>query len=189
MMQKLWQKKLELNYKSNVLDIVQFGSSMKEESNPNDIDIAVIFKSIPVREQLEEAQKIKRQLEKTSELPIHIVPYDFYTLFDPSNFAKESIIFYGKSIIYKDYFAKKLGLVPRIHISYSLKKMKKKDKIKFNYTLNGKGGSYGLIRKYGGKLLKPGLVEIFPEYEDIFIKALKKLNPQELNIEKVFFQI
>ena len=188
MMQKLWLKKPKLNYKSDVLDIVQFGSSVKENNNPNDIDLAVIFKSISIKEQLEEAQKIKKQLEKVSELPVHIKPFDLYTFFDAANFAKENILFYGRSIINGDYFAKRFGLIPKLHLSYSLKKMEKKDKIKFNYMINGKGGAYGLIRKYGGSLIKPGLLEVFPEYEDVFIKSLRKLNP-ELDIKKVFFQI
>ena len=61
MMQKLWQEKLKLNYSKNVFDIVQFGSSVIEGENPRDLDIAVIFQKIPLKEQLEEAQKIKKQ--------------------------------------------------------------------------------------------------------------------------------
>ena len=43
MMHYLWQKKPKLNYSSDVFDIVQFGSSVMENSNPSDIDITVIF--------------------------------------------------------------------------------------------------------------------------------------------------
>jgi len=174
MTQKLWQKKLKLNYNKEVFDIVQFGSSVTREE-PNDIDIAVIFQKIPLKKQLEQAQEIKKQLQKISEPPIHINSFDLYSLFDSSNFAKENILFYGKSIISKDYFVKKLGLIPRINIFYLLKDLKKKDKIRFNYMLCGKNRKYGLLRKYGGKLLKPGLIEIFPEHKDIFIKSIKKI--------------
>ena len=52
MMRFLWQKKPELNYSKDVFDIVQFGSSVKEGENPNDLDIAVIFNKIPLKEQL-----------------------------------------------------------------------------------------------------------------------------------------
>ena len=48
-MQKLWQTKLKLQYSKEVLDIVQFGSSVLEESNPKDIDIAVIFDKTPIK--------------------------------------------------------------------------------------------------------------------------------------------
>jgi predicted nucleotidyltransferase len=173
MMLKLWLKKLKLNYSKKVFDIVQFGSSVLEESKPNDIDIAVIFEKIPIKEQLEEAQKIKKQLQKFSEIPIHIISFDLYTLLNEANFTKENILFYGKSLISKDYFAKKFGLIPRIQISYSLKHLKKKDKIRFHYMLKGKKGEYGILRKYNGKLLNPGLIEILPESELILTKSIK----------------
>ena len=177
MMQKLWLKKLKLNYSKNILDIVQFGSSVKEGEKPNDIDIAVIFNPIPLKDQLNEAQEIKKQLQKNSDLPIHMKSFDLYSFFDSGNFAREDILFYGKSLIYGDYFVKRFKLIPKIQISYSLKKLKKSEKIKVNYTLNGKQGSYGLLRKYGGKLIKPGLIEILPENKNIFIEALKRLTP------------
>ena len=91
MMQKLWLKKLKLNYSENVLDIIQFGSSVLEESEPNDIDIAVIFYQIPLKQQLEERQDIKNQIKKQVELPIHIESFDFYSFFDKGNFARQGI--------------------------------------------------------------------------------------------------
>src|SRR3989344_6532246 len=175
MTQKLWLKKPTLQYSKNIFDIIQFGSSVKEEKTPNDIDIAVIFNSLPLKDQLNDSQEIKKQLQKISPLPIHIKSFDLYSFFNSGNFAKEDILFYGKSLIYKDYFAKRFGLTPKIQISYSLRKLKKSEKIKVNYTLNGKQGSYGLLRKYGGKLIKPGLIEISPEHKEIFIEAIKKL--------------
>jgi predicted nucleotidyltransferase len=177
MMQKLWQKKLELNYSKEVFDIVQFGSSVVEGKEPNDIDIAVIFQKMPLKEQLKQAQEIKKELQEVCQLPVHINSFDLYSFFDPSNFTKENILFYGISIISKDFFAKKFGLNPKIQIYYSLKDLKKKDKIRFNYTLNGKKGRYGLLREYKGELLKPGLIEISPEYQEHFIEAIKRITP------------
>ena len=79
MMQKLWQKKLKLNYSNNVVDIVQFGSSVFEGSKPNDMDIAVIFRKISIKEQLLERQRIKNQIQKISDLPVHVESFDFYS--------------------------------------------------------------------------------------------------------------
>ena len=174
MMQKLWLKKPIISYSKDVLDILQFGSSVEEGENPNDLDIAVIFNKIPLKEQLDQAQKIKKQLEKFVEIPVHISSFDLYSLFDASNFAKESILFFGKSIITGDSFAKRLGFSPKIQIYYSLENLKKKDKIRFNYMLNGRGGEYGLLRKHKGVLLKPGLIEINPESENIFVNSIKE---------------
>ena len=184
MTQKLWLKKPKLNYSKDVFDIVQFGSSILESSNPNDIDIAVIFNKISVKEQLEQAQSIKKQIQKISELPIHITSFDLYSFFDKANFAKDSILFYGKSIISGGYSANKLGLTPVIQISYILKDLKKKDKIRFNYMLNGRQGEYGLLREYKGELVKPGLIEIFPEYEENFVSSIKTFT-QNFKVRKL----
>src|SRR3989338_11038005 len=175
MTQKLWLKNLKLSYSKDVFDIVQFGSSVIEGKIPNDIDIAVIFNKIPLKDQLEQAQKIKKQIQGYTDVEIHIKSFDLYSLFDKSNFAKEDILYFGKSLIFRDYFAKKFGFLPRIQIFYSLKNLKKKDKIRFNYMLNGKKGKYGLLRKYGGKLISPGLIEIIPEFQNIFIGSIEKI--------------
>jgi len=188
MMQNFWLKKQKLNYSKNVIDIVQFGSSVMKESNPNDADIAVIFHNIPLKKQLDEAQEIKKQLQKKSELPIHIKAFDIHSLFDASNFARENIFFYGKSLLSKDSFSKKFGLSPRLQILYSLKDMEKKDKIRFNYSLSGKGGKYGLLKRYGGELICPGLIEVDPLYENIFVDSIKKLTPR-FKLKKAFFQL
>lgn len=183
-MQKRLQKKQKLNYSAEVMDIVLFGSAVFEDSNANDLDIAVIFKSGKLKQQLEEAQKIKKQLVKKYTLPIHIQSYNLYSLFDKGNFARESILFSGKSLIYGKYFVEIFGLVPKVQISYSLKKLEKKDKVRFNYILNGKKKEYGLLRKYGGKLLGPGLIEINPEYEMVFVSAMKSIT-SDIKIKRV----
>ena len=186
MTHKLWQKKLKLNYTKDVLDIIQFGSSVMENGSPNDIDISVIFKKITLKEQLDQAQKIKKQLQKISKLPIHIKSFDLYSFFDDGNFAKDGILFYGKSLISKNYFTKIFGLTPRIQIFYSLEKMEKKDKVRFHYMLRGKKGKYGLIKKYGGSLLRPGVIEIFPEHEQIFITVIKKFI-SDFKVKKILY--
>ncbi|MBS3150965.1 hypothetical protein J4443_01125 [Candidatus Woesearchaeota archaeon] len=183
---KLWQKKLKLNYSKDVLEIVQFGSSVIEGTTPNDIDIAMIFQKIPLKEQLNQAQQIKNQLKEETDLPIHINAYDLYSLFHEGNFAKEDILFYGKSLISRDYFSKIFGLTPSIQVQYELKGLKKKDKVRLHYTLRGKKNKYGLLKKYGGELLCPGLIEIHPEHEKIFMEAIKKIT-NKTNIRKILF--
>jgi len=180
-------KKLKLNYSKNVFDIIQFGSSLYKE-NPKDIDIAVIYEKIPIKQQLEESQEIKKQLEKITRKPIHIKSFDLYSLLNISNFAREGILHDGKSLISNSAFTLKFGLQPKTYIYYSLKNLEKKEKIKFNYLLSGKGGSYGLLKKYGGKLLRPGLIEINPNNEEIFSNSIKKFKIS-FKIEKIFLEI
>ncbi|MFH1072330.1 MAG: hypothetical protein V1743_02785 [Nanoarchaeota archaeon] len=176
MTQKLWQTKPKLIYSNEVIDIVQFGSSVMENSNPNDIDVAVIFSKITLKEQLQQSQQIKKQIEKLTSIPIHISSYDYYSLFDRSNFAKGNILLCGRSIIHGKYLAELFGFIPVVQIFYTLENLEKKNKIKFNYMLNGKKGEYGLLRKYGGKLVKPGLIEIAPEYGNLLLEPIKKFS-------------
>src|SRR3989344_5007003 len=145
MTQKLWQKKPRLSYDKEVVDIIQFGSSVLTESEPNDLDIAVIFKNTPIKEQLKARQEIKNQIQKTVELPVHIESFDYYSLFDKGDFARDGIMFYGKSIITGRNFSENFGLTPKLRIYYILKNLMKKEKVRFNYILNGKKGNYGLL--------------------------------------------
>ena len=187
-MQSKLPKNLILNYSDNVIDMVQFGSSVQAKKEPSDIDIAVIYKKIPVKHQLEESQKIKRQLENYFSIPIHIKSYDLYSLFEEGNFAKSSILFYGISLIFKRQFSNLFGIVPKLQISYILKNLKKKDKVRFNYLLNGRNKAYGLLREYKGKLLNPGLIEINPENEELFEKEMKKIT-NNIKINKIYHQL
>ncbi|MEK6847695.1 MAG: hypothetical protein AABX50_01055 [Nanoarchaeota archaeon] len=187
-MYKLWLRKPKLDYSKDVIDVVQYGSSVIEGNSPNDIDIAVIFNKIPMKNQLNEAQNIKKQLIKISSFPIHIKAFDLYSLFDKSNFARESILFCGISIIKQDYFSKKFGFIPKLHFLYSLGGLKKKDKIRFNYMLNGKKGKYGMLKEYGGRLIKPGMIEVSPEYEKIFQDSIKN-QILSFSVRKIFLLI
>jgi hypothetical protein len=184
-MQNLLQKKLKLTYSENVFDIVWFGSSIFLDSEAKDLDIAVIFNKILLKDQLKEAQEIKQQIQKEVDLPVHVSSFDLYSFFDKGNFSKEGVLFYGKSLVSKDFFAKKFGFFPRVIIKYSLEKLEKKDKVRFNYLLSGRGGNYGLLRKYGGRIISPGVVEVLPEYEKIFFNAMGEIS-KDLKVEKVF---
>src|SRR3989338_6840846 len=129
-MQNIWLKKITLSYSKDVLCIVQFGSSVLEDSKPNDVDIAVIFKCIPLKQQLEESQRIKKQLGKFSQLPVHIKSFDFYSFFNKGNFAKEDILFYGKNLISGEQLSRLFGVSAKLQVYYYFKKLKKKDKKK-----------------------------------------------------------
>ncbi|MBU0757384.1 MAG: hypothetical protein KKF44_04910 [Nanoarchaeota archaeon] len=187
MMLKLWQKKQKLSYDKEVIDIVQFGSSVIEGSKANDIDIAVIFNRFSVKKQLIEAQKIKKQLSIFSDLPIHIHSFDYYSFFIPSNFSRDNILFNGKSIITGNNFSRQFGLEPRVQIKYSLKHLPKKDKVKLHYLLNGKNKSGGLLNEYGGKIVSPGIVQILPEHIIIFESKINEIT-KEIEIKKMFLQ-
>lgn len=185
MMQKLWQKNWKLNYSKDVIDIVLFGSAVHSSENATDMDIVVLFKKIPVKEQLEQAQEIKKQIQSQSALQVHIKSFDTQSFFDKGNFAREGILFYGKSILFNKDFSENFGLSPKLRIYYALDKLEKKDKVKFNYLLSGKQGNYGLLRKFGGKIISPGVIETLPENEFLLVEPMKKIT-KDVRTEKSF---
>ena len=187
-MQKIWLKNVKLNCSKNIIDVVQYGSSVIDEKEVRDVDVAVIFDKISIKEQLNEAQEIKNQLKKFTDKNIHINALDFYSLFDESNFAREGILFYGVSLLNGRRFAERYGLKPTIQIQYSLKKFSKKDKIRFNYLLSGRGGKYGLLREYGGQLIAPGIINISPEHELVFLNEIRKIN-LDVDVKKIFISL
>lgn len=156
-----------------ILHIVQFGSSIQMGKEPNDIDIVVIYKTIPLKEQLDISQKIKEELQEQTAIPIHINSATYQTLFDQSNFAKESML-RGIDLETKYFFAKKIGFIPKIHIFYSLQKFEKKDKVRFNYFLHGRKNTHGYLTKEKGSLIKPGFISLNPIYEYEFFNAVEK---------------
>jgi hypothetical protein len=180
----LWQRKLELP-SSDVLDIVQYGSSVIEGTSPNDIDIAVIFKRIPLKEQLSRVQEIKRMLKSYVDLPIHAKPFDLEALFDESNFAREGIFFYGMGLVSHRPFSNRFSLDPRLRILYSLDKLPKKDKVRFHYLLKGKKGFPGMLDRNGGEMVAPGMIEISPRHELVFLIPMKAICG-EVRTEKIF---
>jgi len=66
------------------------------------------------------------------------------------------------------------------------KNVKRRTSKKFNYMLSGKNKKYGLLRKYNGKIVKPGMIEIFPEYGDLFIDNIKKIT-SHFELKKILF--
>jgi hypothetical protein len=42
-----------------------------------------------------------------------------------------------------------------------------------------------LLRRYGGNLVKPGLIEIAPRYEEVFKRAISKITA-DFSFEKIF---
>ncbi|MFT4326499.1 MAG: hypothetical protein ACMXYK_03290 [Candidatus Woesearchaeota archaeon] len=161
-------KKLKQTW-TNVLDIIQYGSSIQYGIEPKDIDIAVLCKEIPLKEQLNLQQEIKTFFEKQSAIPIHIKTFTLYSLFSEGNFAKQSIVL-GISLYTHDFFMNKYGFQPTLKVTYSLKGLEKKDKVTFNYFLQHKNKGFLTISQ--GHIVSPGTIEFNPCYEKYFLEKV-----------------
>lgn len=70
-------------------------------------------------------------------------------------FLNQVILLNGFSLISHKKFSERFSLIPKTQILYKLDHLDKKEKIKFNYLLQGRKGIKGLLEKEGGILLKP----------------------------------
>ena len=140
-----------------IFDIVLYGSALKGADSPHDLDIAVIFRSGTLSQRLLKIQYLKKKIKLSQKIDIKGILLE--ELFQESFFARSGIFFEGISIFTGKPFAYKIGFVGRTLFNYTLRDKSHAQKVKFNYLLSGRDGT-GLIKKFDGKHLGPGIVLI-----------------------------
>ncbi|MBU2561128.1 MAG: nucleotidyltransferase domain-containing protein [Nanoarchaeota archaeon] len=156
-----------------IFDIVIYGSAVKGKAKPNDVDIAVIFRSGSLRERLDKVQRIKERLD--TDLKVDMKGLLLEELFRPEFFGKTGIFLEGFSVFDDKPFSKKIGFEGSTLFTYSLKDKSHTEKVKFNYILSGRGKE-GLIKLLEGKHIAPGVIEIPISNSDEFTQLLQRHN-------------
>ncbi len=168
-----------------IFDIVVYGSSVKGKINPNDVDIAVIFREGKLKERLEIIQKIKENIVTDKKIDIKAIMLE--ELFDAGFFARSGIIFEGISIKDNKQFSNKIGFNSNTIFIHNLKDKTHTEKVKFNYLLSGRTEK-GIVRKLEGRQLAPGVIEIpvrnSLEFEEILNKHKISFNKMNILVEK-----
>ncbi|MFT4326236.1 MAG: hypothetical protein ACMXYK_01925 [Candidatus Woesearchaeota archaeon] len=172
---------------SNLQDInyiVQYGSSLYNDK-PSDIDLAVFYTQIPLKEQLIKSQQIKKEVQKLTYIPIHIQSFTWNSFLTSHNFAKTGIL-QGIDVITQKEFSLYFDLQCSLHIQYNLQSLSKTEKIRFHYLLHGKQKN-GLLQKVKGKLIAPGLIEIPIQHQQTL---REKIQPYGIpTSERVVFSV
>jgi len=116
-------------HKTEIKDIILFGSILKGKLNPNDIDILILFN-----------KKIDKDLEYEFKQQTKIKNLEIIskTLLDPSFTAREGILFEGFSLINKKSISSEYGFESKGMFIYNTKKLNNTNKTKFYYALNGR---------------------------------------------------
>jgi predicted nucleotidyltransferase len=173
-MLKQLQKELSAEKKDkNVFDIVIYGSTVKGKIKPNDLDIAVIFRSGSLRERLDKLQQIKKRITLTTKIDLKGILWE--ELFQEEFFARSGLFLEGISLFDGHPLAERLGFYASSLFIYSLKDKSHTSKVKFNYLLNGRQGQ-GILKKMNGKWLSPGTVQIPIAKSSEFEEILQKNN-------------
>ncbi len=149
---------------AEIVDILLFGSITRGKEKLRDIDILIIFIS---KENLETEFKLRRELKNIG-LNIHITGKGYNELFSSSFLAKESILTEGYSMKQKKFLAESFGYLSFILFKYFLKGMSKSTRMRFYYSLYGRGKDKGILVKFNSyKFSDSVLLVPFEKTEEI----------------------
>jgi predicted nucleotidyltransferase len=146
----------------NIVDIIVFGSVVKRKHKPKDVDVAVVVREEKELE-LEELSGIRERIKDFFEsVDTEVIePEDIYT-----TKLGLRIILEGYSILKSGFLNDVLGVEASNIYEYSLEKLDRSGKTRFNRALRG------VIDELGGEKIGRGVIKVprrnSGEAEDIF---------------------
>lgn len=130
--------------KEKLIDIILFGSITRGKEEPKDIDIFILYKD---KVDLNLDHILKKKLEK---LNIQITSKSYKELFESSFKAREAILSEGYSLILNKKISKGFGFINFVLFRYELKGKNKSERMRFYYSLYGRGKEKGILDKLKG---------------------------------------
>jgi len=131
--------------KSEIIDIILFGSIIRGKENPKDIDLLVIY-SQSTKDIIEMNHTLKKQLEDTIQ-NIEITGKKYNEIFNQEFLARESILSEGFSMRQRKFLSECFGYKNFVLFRYSLKNLNKSKRMTFYYSLYGRGKEKGILEK------------------------------------------
>ena len=143
-------------YKDMISDIILFGSFIRGKTNPNDIDILIIFNK-NVNKDIE--YEFKKQISKFfNNISIISKTHDY--VYASSFAAREAILFEGYSLIKKEFIASLWGFRSLGIFTYRTSNLSNATKTSFYYALNGRRGSKGVLDSLDGIKLSDNIIAV-----------------------------
>ncbi len=192
---KLFAPKSKLlfkKYRSEVKDIILFGSQMRGKTISNDIDILILFRQKINKDIEYELKNLLQTAKSDSSSNISIISKTQDTLVEESFDAREGILFEGFSLVRSKLIASDFGFMPYGLFIYNTKPLSNTDKTRFYYALNGRDSlklkgmviEHNLIKLSDNSILAP-LHEIEPakqffEYWKMEYRYVPILLPQRM---------
>ena len=122
-------------HKEEILDIILFGSSIRNKEKPSDIDLLILFKN---KKNIDVSYELKKNLNNYGE-NIEIIDKTYSELLDGSFKAAEGILSEGFSLIYNQFLSEGFGYNNFTLFRYKLKNLNKSKRMMFYYSLYGRG--------------------------------------------------
>jgi len=130
-------------YNEKIIDIFIFGSVVKSEDKPNDLDILIVFKK---NNDLKLVQEFRKILESKVKLKVEVTGKSYPELFVKTFVAREAILTEAYSLVNKVGFSEGLGFKSIVMFNYQLKGKTKSERMRFYYSLYGRG-STGMLER------------------------------------------
>ncbi len=156
----------------DVFDIIIYGSSIMSKEEPEDTDIAIIFKEEKLRERLDIAHEFKNRIRGKIKNP-DVKAINLIELFDSNFLARQGILTEGYSLIDDKPFSSKIGFKGYALFTYSLKNLNHNEKTKFTYSLIGRNNK-GMMENSEAISLGKGALIVPIEKSILFEDFLKQ---------------
>ena len=144
-------------HKSEILDIIVFGSIMRGKENPSDVDVLIVFKN-EVNKNIE--YEFKRLF---SNINLQIISKTESSVKEQSFSARDSIFFEGYSLIRRIYLADEKGYASLGLFYYQTRNLSNVQKTKFYYAFNGRN-SPGFAKELNCIKISDNLIGVNLEY-------------------------
>jgi predicted nucleotidyltransferase len=131
--------------KSDIEDIILYGSMMKGKTDPQDIDMLIIFKNT-INKQIEVDLR-KRIANKT----VEINSITRAELEEGNFIAGEGIYLEGKSMVRNQLICDSLGFAAVAFIKYDISMVKGSRRVRFYYALQGRNNNAGFLSSIGAR--------------------------------------
>lgn len=130
-------------HKSEILDIIVFGSAIKGKEKPNDLDILLLFRD---KEDLNIAYELRKKLEKFISA-VQVTTKTYNGLFDNKFRARTAYLGEGYSLLRKEFISKGLGYTNVFLFKYALKGFSQSKRMQLQYALYGRDRKSGITKE------------------------------------------
>ncbi len=159
--------------KQEIIDILMFGSFMRNKSMPRDIDLCILLNDDDEKKAIDLTHSLAKLFEKQTELNLQINSITEKDFILGSSLTK-TLIEEGFSFLKNRLLSELMGYKSYILFFYSLKKFSHSQRVRFHYALQGRNKEKGILNEVHGVLLGGGVIKVPVIYEDLFKEFLDK---------------
>ncbi len=158
-----------------IWDFCVYGSLVRGKSEPGDIDIAIILeRPASLENKLVLSQKLRSRLSGISKENFDVRCVGVEDFIDSNFLARAGILGEGFLVLKGKPLSEVLGFKSYAIFTYTLENMTNSEKVKFNYSLNGRRGEIGMMRLKSCERMGSGVLKVPLEHSEEFEEFFEK---------------